>query len=164
MQSSFSPKFIQKRRLMKRKKEKCLKFTTREIKNVHVSFLTTRDLYWYGNGYCKNSLRITKTFRYWKKIPIHYIWTETSLHVTKSWNGHSTKDAKWCVKRDMYIFESSNEAWTETTIHNKEGNIAWRRFFADTHYVRFRAWTSCNWHIWKPILNVIMRRNIILLI
>ena len=103
MQSSFSPKFIQKRRLMKRKKEKCLKFTTREIKNVHVSFLTTRDLYWYGNGYCKNSLRITKTFRYWKKIPIHYIWTEPSLHVTKSWNGHSTKDA------DMYILESSNE-------------------------------------------------------
>ena len=151
MQSSFSPKFIQKRRLMNRKKEKCLKFTTRKIKNVHVSFLTTRDLYWYGNGYCKNSLRITKTFRYWKKIPIHYIWTEPSLHVTKSWNGHWTKDAKRCVKLDMYILESSNEG-------NRNYNSQQRRqycmttIFADSHYVLFRAWASCNWHIWNTFL------------
>ena len=87
-------------------------------------FLTTRDLYWYGNGYCKNSLRITKTFRYWKKIPIHYVWTKPLWHVTKSWNGHWTKDAKWCVKLDMYITPSTDilYGFFVITTTNKNGS------------------------------------------
>ena len=136
MQSSFSHKI--KKRLMKRKKEKCLKTYHKKInKNEYMYlFLTTRDLYWYGNGYCKYSVRITKTFiSYWKKIPIHYMWTETSLHVTKSWNGHWTKDAKWCVKLDMYILESSNANSKAT---NNKGNIAWRRFCREGFFVHDR--------------------------
>ena len=30
---------------MKRKKEKCLKFTARKIKNVHVSFFQPQEIY-----------------------------------------------------------------------------------------------------------------------
>ena len=130
----------------------CLKFTTRKIKQnfTGVFLKTTRDLYWYGNGYCKNSVRITKTFRYWKKIPIHYIWTEPSLHVTKSWNGHWTKDAKWCVKLDMYILESSNE--TNRSLDTTKKAILHDDDFFRSLYVLFCAWASCNWHIWNPLL------------
>ena len=103
---------------MKRKKEKCLKFTTREIKNVHVSFLTTRDLYWYGNGYCKNSLRITKTFRYWKKIPIHYIlkWTIIACNKVVKWT-FNQRCKMMCKTRYVYswIIERSEPKLQFTT-------------------------------------------------